>query len=49
MSYADFVIVSFLEFLKVVDQEFFDRIVKVEPAFGKLYEACEPWLKRNSY
>jgi hypothetical protein len=48
VSYADFIIAGHLEFLKVLDEEVFKRVASIEPVFGRLYEACKPWLKRNS-
>jgi hypothetical protein len=48
-SYADFVVVGGLNFLKIIDEDFYDRFVKVEPAFGKLYDASRPWLERDDH
>lgn len=49
VSYADFVVVGALHFLKRIDTRYYDRIVAIEPAFNKLYEACERWLERDSH
>jgi hypothetical protein len=48
-SYADFAIVRGLNFLKIIDEDFYDRFVKVEPAFGELYDASRLWLERDDY
>jgi len=49
-SYTDFVIVSFLQFFKAIDQKLlFDRVVGIEPALGKLYDASKQWLEREDY
>ncbi|KAH8679078.1 hypothetical protein BGZ60DRAFT_428882 [Tricladium varicosporioides] len=48
-SYADFVVVGFLQFQKVIDERFLERLVKIEPTLGKLYDACKPWLERDNY
>lgn len=50
-SYADFWIVGFLEWARCVsiDNDIFNRIMGVDKAFGDVYEACSPWLKRNDY
>ena len=46
-SYADFLIVGFLEWAKCVRGGCFDRVVGVDKAFQDVYDACEPWLKKN--
>jgi len=48
-SYADFVIVGALHFLRVVEEDLYNRVIKIEPAFDKLYDASSPWLKRDDY
>lgn len=49
VSYADFVIVSAIEFGRRVGKDVFDGIVAMDPAFGREYEACRPWLERNDH
>jgi hypothetical protein len=49
VSYADFVIVGWLQFMKVIEEDLFKRIVGIEPAFGKLYDASEQWLERDGH
>jgi len=48
-SYADFVIVGMIHFFKVVDEDIYNRVVKAEPEFGKLYDACKQWLDRDDH
>lgn len=48
-SYADFVIVGMLQFFKEVDEDIYERLVKTEPEFGKLYDVCRHWLERNGH
>ncbi|CZR69457.1 uncharacterized protein PAC_19357 [Phialocephala subalpina] len=48
-SYADFVTVGWLQFLKVIEEDYYQRLVKVDPAIGKLYDASKPWLERNDH
>ncbi|KAF8854070.1 putative glutathione S-transferase [Acephala macrosclerotiorum] len=48
-TYADFVIVGWLQFLKVIGEDLYQRLVKVDPAIGNLYDASRPWLERNDH
>ncbi|RDL36431.1 uncharacterized protein BP5553_05783 [Venustampulla echinocandica] len=49
-SYADFVIAGFLQMLKWMEEKaMFERFLKIEPALGKLYEACGKWLERDDH
>lgn len=48
-SYADFVIVGALHFFRRIGEVNFERIVKIEPAYGKLYDACKQWLERDGH
>ncbi|KUJ16644.1 uncharacterized protein LY89DRAFT_685548 [Mollisia scopiformis] len=48
-SYADFVIVSWLQFMKVIEEGVYQRLVGLEPALGELYNASKPWLERNDH
>lgn len=47
VSYADFVVVSFLQFLKSIDEAHFQRVCKLDEAFSKVYEASKEWVKRD--
>ena len=49
MSYGDFVMVSALHFFKLVDEEVYKRVVAIEPALGKVYEASTTWLERDDH
>lgn len=46
MSYADFIFVSILQYLKRVDPAIFDRYLKLDDSFSKIYDASAPWLKQ---
>ena len=46
-SYADFIIVGFLEYCRCLGGGIFERTVAIDPAFRGLYDACYPWLERN--
>jgi glutathione S-transferase len=50
-SYADFVLAGFWAFLKRLDKEgdLFGRVMGVDGAFGKHWEACQPWLERDDH
>ncbi|KAH7114486.1 glutathione S-transferase-like protein [Dendryphion nanum] len=47
VSYADFIFVSFLHFLKCLGENYFERFVSLDPAFANVYDASEKWLKRD--
>lgn len=47
VSYADFIFVGFLHFLKRVDIAVFDRFVFIDPTFTKIYEASKEWLNKD--
>ncbi|PMD30416.1 hypothetical protein L207DRAFT_592541 [Hyaloscypha variabilis F] len=46
-SYADFVIASFLFYIRRIDQKDYDRMVVAEPALSEIFEACRPWFKKD--
>ncbi|XMA10847.1 hypothetical protein WAI453_003638 [Rhynchosporium graminicola] len=48
-SYADSVIVGFLQFFKKIEEDMYQRLVKIEPMLGELYDACKPWLERDGH
>jgi hypothetical protein len=49
-SYADFVVLGWLQFYSRIDEErLFNRVLKMEPALGRLYEAGKQWLKRDDH
>lgn len=47
MSYADFYLVSFLQFARRIDEKIFERLCKMQPAFKTLYDKCEYLLKKD--
>ncbi|TDZ41205.1 Glutathione S-transferase-like protein ustS [Colletotrichum trifolii] len=47
VSYADFLFVSFLFFVKRLNEEHYQRIAKQAPAADRLYRACEQWLDES--
>lgn len=47
VSYADFIFVSMLHFLKRVDEHVFKRYMELDEAFPKVYSACEQWLEKQ--
>lgn len=51
VGYADFVLVGAMEFLVRVGGGagggVFERLVKEEEGFGRLYEACREWVQRD--
>ncbi|EKG14574.1 Glutathione S-transferase [Macrophomina phaseolina MS6] len=49
VSYADFVIVSFLHFAKTLGQDVYDRFVAHDKAFDDLYKASARWLERDDH
>jgi hypothetical protein len=48
-SYADFMIVGALHFFKVIEEDGYLRVVKIDPAYGKLYDASKQWLERDDH
>ncbi|RDW68677.1 hypothetical protein BP5796_09334 [Coleophoma crateriformis] len=49
VSYADFIVVGVFQFYKRAGQDIFDRAMAVDTALHALYDACEPWLKRDNH
>ncbi|KAL8840315.1 MAG: hypothetical protein Q9170_001399 [Blastenia crenularia] len=47
VSYADFILVGAMMFLKRIDERFYGKFVGVDPAFGRLFEAVKPWLEKD--
>ena len=48
-SYADFLIVGFLEWCRCIGGGNFERICGIDSAFHDVYNACVPWLERNDH
>ncbi|KAI4218930.1 MAG: hypothetical protein L6R36_008669 [Xanthoria steineri] len=49
VSYADFVLVSGMHWLKKSGGSTFERFVQIEPACGTLYDASKQWLERDDH
>ena len=49
VSYADFIVVGALDFLRRVGEGVFERVLGMDPSLGEVYEASKPWLERNNY
>jgi hypothetical protein len=49
VSYADFVLVSFLHFIKRANEEAFTKALEVDEAIKKVYEASGKWLERDGH
>ncbi|KAJ0350455.1 hypothetical protein COL154_013259 [Colletotrichum chrysophilum] len=47
VSYADFILVGFLEFVKKYAFQHYQRIIGLSNGLDKLHEACLPWLERD--
>jgi len=48
-SYADVTIISFLHFLTLVDEEIYEKLVKIEPRLASLYEAGKKYTERSHH
>jgi len=46
-SYADFLWVSFVMFVKRATEEGFQRVVGVDEVLREHFEACGPWMERD--
>lgn len=49
VSYADFVLVGFLHCTRRIHEDFFERVIAVDPALKTVYEASAPWLQRDDH
>ena len=49
VSYADLVLVAFLESTRRTSSEMLERIIRSHDSIKKLYEASSKWLERSSY
>lgn len=49
VSYADFPLVGFLQFMKKIEEDIYERAVRIEPALKSLYEASAGCLKRDDH
>lgn len=48
VSYADFIFVGMLHFMRRIDEGLYKRYCEFDPAFETLYEACGEWLKNET-
>lgn len=48
VSYADFIFVAMLYFVKKLSEEAFQKILSFDPAFPKVYEASRQWFTRDN-
>ncbi|KAF2142241.1 uncharacterized protein K452DRAFT_271090 [Aplosporella prunicola CBS 121167] len=49
VCYADFVVVSVLQFCKRIGQDLYDRIVAIDKAYDDIYKASAKWLERDDH
>lgn len=47
VSYADFIFVAMLHFIRRLSGEAFQRILSSDPAFSTVYEACGQWFTKE--
>jgi hypothetical protein len=47
VSYADFILVSMMHFIKRVSEDHFKKLMSLDDAFPKLFEASKQWLERE--
>ena len=49
VGFADFIIAGFWQFARRVDEggDLFGRLMKVDEAFERHFEACVKWLERD--
>jgi len=47
VSYADFILVSMLHFVKCISEDKFKKLLALDDAFPKVYEACKQWLEKD--
>lgn len=48
VSYADFIFVSALYFVKCLSEEAFQKILSVDASFSKVYEASRQWFAKDN-
>ncbi|KAF9696250.1 hypothetical protein EKO04_006239 [Ascochyta lentis] len=48
VSYADFIFVSMLYFVKRLDEQVYQKLVSFDPAFTKVYEASRQWFTKDN-
>lgn len=48
VSYADFILVGGMQFLRRTEERYYQGFVAADEAFGRLFEACRPWLEKDT-
>ena len=48
VSYADLIFVSMLHFLKRAHEDVYTKLVALDDALSKVYEASKQWLEREN-
>ncbi|KAJ4987959.1 hypothetical protein SVAN01_06534 [Stagonosporopsis vannaccii] len=48
VSYADFIFVSALYFVRRIDEQAFQKIVSFDPTLSKIYEAASQWFAKDN-
>ncbi|KAJ4380658.1 hypothetical protein N0V86_004019 [Didymella sp. IMI 355093] len=48
VSYADFIFVSALYFVKCISEEAYQRMLSLDPSISKVYEASEQWFTKDN-
>ncbi|KAJ4323073.1 hypothetical protein N0V94_002097 [Neodidymelliopsis sp. IMI 364377] len=48
VSYADFIFVSMLYFVKRLDEQMYQRLLSFDPAFPNVYEASRQWFAKDN-
>lgn len=49
VTYPDFVLAGRCEFVKLIGEDTYDRLVKPVDGLEDLHKACKPWLARNDH
>jgi hypothetical protein len=47
VSYADFIFVSMLHFVKCISEDLFKKLLALDDAFPEAYEASKQWLEKE--
>ncbi|KAL9020062.1 MAG: hypothetical protein Q9185_002676 [Variospora sp. 1 TL-2023] len=47
-SYADFIVVAVMQFMRAAGEGIFERFVGTDEALGRLYEASKQWLEKDT-
>ncbi|KAH6614867.1 hypothetical protein C7974DRAFT_319901 [Boeremia exigua] len=47
VSYADFIFVAMLYFVKSLDEQVFQKLLSMDPVLPELYQASEQWFTKN--